>query len=47
MLHAPGFLPRVSAMAATDCLPLLLLLFVAITHQKILSQILFEVAGDW
>jgi hypothetical protein len=35
-------------MAATDSLPPpLLLFFVAITHQKILSQILFEVAGDW
>jgi hypothetical protein len=34
-------------MAETDSLPLLLLLFVAITHQKTLSQILFEVAGDW
>jgi hypothetical protein len=34
-------------MAAIDSLPLLLLLFVAVTHQKSLSQILFEVAGDW
>jgi hypothetical protein len=35
-------------MAATDSLPTPPpLLFVAITHQKILSQILFEVAGDW
>jgi hypothetical protein len=34
-------------MAAIDSLPLVLLLVVAIAHQKILSQILFEVAGDW
>jgi hypothetical protein len=34
-------------MATIDSLPPLLLLFVAVTHQKILSQILFEVAGDW